>query len=190
MTTITPDVITDIATGVLKPIDALHLFDDLIGEATVLVNRTNNAEGPDSEEYLSASLKTHVLTVIRNLCDELITCYSDKTAYDAMEANPNGGLYTDDQAPDIKFRWYVTSVHDLSDGRKTGFFADMWRTWNKFQIEMEKFVAQAKAMKRDAVDGYIAGDPDFGILGHENYTPAETIIHVDCLCAKIDDEEE
>ena len=44
-------------------------------EATVLVNRTNNAEGPDSEEYLCAPLKTHVLTVIRNICDD--QCFED-----------------------------------------------------------------------------------------------------------------
>lgn len=190
MTTITPDVISDIATGAIKPIDAFHLFDDLIGEATVLVNRTNNAEGPDSEEYLCGALKTHVLTIIRNICDELLTCYSDMAINDALEANPKGGAFTVDQAPDVKFRWYVTAKHDLSDARKKGFFADIWRSWNDFQSEMEKFIAQAKAQKSKAIHDYIEGDFQLGIPGHENYVPAEEIVHVDCLSAKIFDDTE
>ena len=185
MTTITPDVITDIATGAIKPIDAFHLFDDLIGEATVLVNRTNNAEQAPSEEYLCAALKTHVLTVIRNVCDELITCNSDRTVNDAFEANPQGGAFAVSQAPDTRFRWYLTAKHDLSDARKKGFFADMWRTWNKFEQDLQRFMAQAKYYKRDAIDGYIHGDPDLGIPRHENYVPAEEFVHVDCLSAKI-----
>ena len=190
MTTITPDVISDIATGAIKPIDAFHLFDDLIGEATVLVNRTNNAEGPDSEEFLCGALKTHVLTIIRNICDELLTCYSDMTINDALEANPKGGAFTVDQAPDVKFRWYVTAKHDLSDGRKTGIFADMWRGWNDLEQEMNEVIAQARSGKRIAVGRYIHGDPDLGIPGHENYVPAEEIVHVDCLSAKIFDDED
>lgn len=190
MNSITPDVISDIATGVIKPIDAFHLMDELIGKATVVVNRTNNAEGSDSEEHLCGALKTNVLTIIRNICDELLTVYSDITIHEALDANSKGGLFTVDQAPGVKFRWYLTAHHDLSDGRKKGLFADQWRTWDKFQKEMEKFVAQAKYFKRDAVLGYIEGDPDFGIPGHENYIPAEERIHVDCLSAKIFEESE
>ena len=190
MTIINPSVITDIATGAIQPIDALHLFDDLIGEATVLVNRTNNAEGPDSEEYLCAPLKTHVLTVIRNICDELLDCYSDKTIYDGIEANPNGGLFTVDQAPDIRFRWYLTAKHDLSDKRKTGYFADLWRGWNDLQTQLEKSVAYAKARKREAVKGYIEGDFSLDIPGHDNYVPAEQHIYIDCLSAKLDTDED
>ena len=189
-TTITPDVISDIATGVIQPIDAFHLIDELIDEATVLVNRSNNAEGPDTEEHLSCSLKTNVLTVIRNICDELLTCYSSGTIHDAIEANPKGGLYTVDQAPDVRFRWYTTAKHDLSDARKKGFFADQWRTWNTLQERLEKSIEFAKDRKREAVKGYIEGDFQLGIPAHENYVPAEEIVRIDCLSAKIFDDDE
>ena len=165
-----PEDITSIAVGFEKTADLKSVLNDVLNDARIPVNFTNNAEGSDSEIPLTPALRIHVCKTLIEACKSIISDNTLAAIQEGIDAGEVGKWFSVLGIDNVRFVLEVKDVISLKG--KRGPEALTWRKAYRLQKQLAKESKSCTAIMYDAFQDFKESHPRF--------TP-ESTINIRCL---------